>query len=275
MSRRRNTVLRPGGRETAGTLLLAALGLLTPAFGGPPARPPLPTPCLAGNCGSSASSFVTYGAAGEAVSGKTMNVVETTSQAILNWANFNISNGYSVNFIQPSATASVLNKIWSADPSVIAGAGKRCRGRWGMSLTSRTSCRSTQRKPCVSCCSVPTIAVRSSGARSAWPRLRRSQDTFYRLFERFERITNSSFFTLPTGRRSGSEAETVSKRMAGYFVAFIDAMNDDFNTGGAVAALFDLVTALNRHADTTKLDAARARTRTWPSSARACRCYGS
>jgi filamentous hemagglutinin family protein len=53
-----------------------------------------------------------------------MNVTQTTSKAILNWADFNIANGYTVNFVQPSQTASVLNKIWSADPSVIAGALK-------------------------------------------------------------------------------------------------------------------------------------------------------
>ena len=39
------------------------------------AKPPvlvLPTPCLAGNCGNSAQSFVTYGAAGAAVSARSV-----------------------------------------------------------------------------------------------------------------------------------------------------------------------------------------------------------
>jgi filamentous hemagglutinin len=90
--------------------------------------PPLPTPCLAASCAVSApaasQSFVQLGAAGAAVSGTTMTITQTTSKAILNWANFNIASGYTVNFIQPSATAQVLNNIWSANETVIAGALK-------------------------------------------------------------------------------------------------------------------------------------------------------
>ncbi len=85
------------------------------------ARPPLPTPCLAGSCGTAATSFVQFGGAGAAVNGNTLNVTQSTNKAILNWADFNIANGFAVKFTQPSATASVLNKIWSVDPSVIAG----------------------------------------------------------------------------------------------------------------------------------------------------------
>ena len=51
----------------------------------------------------------------------TLNVTQTTTQAIVNWANFNIANGFKVNFIQPSATAAILNNIWSVNPSIIAG----------------------------------------------------------------------------------------------------------------------------------------------------------
>src|SRR6202050_906996 len=85
------------------------------------APPHVPTPCTASNCGTSAQSFVQYGSVGETFSGTTVNIAQFTSKAILNWANFNIANGYTVNFIQPSATAAVLNDIWSANPSVIAG----------------------------------------------------------------------------------------------------------------------------------------------------------
>jgi filamentous hemagglutinin len=115
-----------GSRATARTLrpacALAAAGL--PALFAAIAAakpPPLPTPCLAGNCGTSAQSFVQYGAASATFSGTTVNIAQSTSKAILNWANFNIANGYAVNFIQPNATAAVLNDIWSANPSVIAG----------------------------------------------------------------------------------------------------------------------------------------------------------
>jgi filamentous hemagglutinin len=85
------------------------------------AQPPLPTPCLAGSCGPSVSAFVSYGTAGATVSGTTLNITQTTPKAILNWANFNIANGYTVNFIQPGSTSAILNNIWSANPSVIAG----------------------------------------------------------------------------------------------------------------------------------------------------------
>ena len=92
----------------------------TVALAAPP--PSLPTPCLAGNCPTAHQSFVESGVAGAAVAGKTMTVTQSSSQAILNWANFNIAGGYTVNFVQPSKTASVLNNIWSANESKIAGA---------------------------------------------------------------------------------------------------------------------------------------------------------
>src|SRR5262245_34643578 len=99
---------------------VASLGVLAgQAHAAPPPRPSLPTPCLAGNCGSSVQSFVSYGAAGAAVSGTQLTVTQSTNNAILNWADFNIANGHSVTFVQPSATAAALNKIYSADPSVI------------------------------------------------------------------------------------------------------------------------------------------------------------
>src|ERR1700733_7836812 len=99
-----------------GTLCGAASGTAA-------AAPPLPVPCLGNACGSK-GPFVQFGTASSSVSGTTMNVAQSSNQAILNWANFNIASGYTVNFSQPSATAAVLNKIWSADPSVIAGALK-------------------------------------------------------------------------------------------------------------------------------------------------------
>jgi filamentous hemagglutinin len=105
-----------------GAIGLFIVCLVGAAAGAKPPLPTLPTPCLAGNCGSSAQSFVTYGAAGASVSGNVMNITQTTANAVLNWANFNIASGYKVNFLQPSATAEVLNNIWSANPSVIAGA---------------------------------------------------------------------------------------------------------------------------------------------------------
>ena len=73
-------------------------------------------------------SFVQYGAAGAVANGNTLTVTQTTSKAILNWADFNIASGFTVNFIQPGATSAVLNNIWSADPSVIAGRSSSAAG---------------------------------------------------------------------------------------------------------------------------------------------------
>ncbi len=82
----------------------------------------------------------------------------------------------------------------------------------------------------------------------------RACETFERFAERYERTTGTSFVRLPAptkfmeGRRFKlAEHSELSNR----FRAHLD---DDFNTGGAVGVLFDLVTSLNRLADTAKLE---------------------
>lgn len=98
-----------------------AVAAAIPLRAAPP--PTLPTKCGPGSsCGSAATSFLQFGSATAAMSGSTtLNVTQTTTQAIVNWANFNIAHGFTVNFIQPSATAAILNNIWSVNPSIIAG----------------------------------------------------------------------------------------------------------------------------------------------------------
>lgn len=90
------------------------------------APPVLPTPCLGGPCGRNSANtpFVTAGVASAIAQGNNLTVNQQSNSAILNWQNFNIGSGNSVTFNQPSATAAALNRIWSADPSVIAGALK-------------------------------------------------------------------------------------------------------------------------------------------------------
>ena len=112
---------RPASRPSRRLAAIAGLSTLCLDAGAGPPRPPLPTPCLAGNCGNSAQSFVQSGTASAVVTGKTMNITQSTNKVILNWANFNIANGYKVDFVQPSATSAALNQIWSADPSIISG----------------------------------------------------------------------------------------------------------------------------------------------------------
>jgi cysteinyl-tRNA synthetase len=84
-------------------------------------------------------------------------------------------------------------------------------------------------------------------------------EAFYRFFERFQKITKQRFFNLPGATtRVGGEFDTggdsllvtVQKLRA----SFLEKMDDDFNTGGAIADLFDLVRELNKHADQQKLD---------------------
>lgn len=88
-----------------------------------------PRPARAANgLPTAAANFVspvTPGAANAPVTvGTTMTVTQTQDKAILNWADFNIAAGHTVQFQQPSATAAALNRIGSNAPSQIDGALK-------------------------------------------------------------------------------------------------------------------------------------------------------
>ncbi|HTK75934.1 MAG TPA: cysteine--tRNA ligase [Gemmataceae bacterium] len=79
----------------------------------------------------------------------------------------------------------------------------------------------------------------------------KSLQSFYRFFERYERITGESFYALgpgePGASATGGEIPALRER-------FLECMDDDFNTGGAVGVLFELLSALNRVADADKLE---------------------
>ncbi len=85
-----------------------------------------------------------------------------------------------------------------------------------------------------------------------------SLDSFYRYFERFKELTNQRFFNLPPVKlRAEGEITDSSPLMSAVKEIrsqFLDAMDDDFNTGGAIAQLFGLVKELNKYADQQKLD---------------------
>jgi filamentous hemagglutinin family protein len=51
----------------------------------------------------------------------TLNVVQTSKNAILNWNTFNIGAGATVNFQQPNATSATLNRVTTNDPSALMG----------------------------------------------------------------------------------------------------------------------------------------------------------
>jgi cysteinyl-tRNA synthetase len=84
-------------------------------------------------------------------------------------------------------------------------------------------------------------------------------DTFYRFFKRFERVTGTSFYALaaPTTRKEGDfdpGDRPLLKIVAEHRNRFLEAMDDDFNTGGGIGSLFDLVRALNKFIEDEKLE---------------------
>lgn len=84
-----------------------------------------------------------------------------------------------------------------------------------------------------------------------------SLQTFYRFFERFERVTGHSFYSLGTERFNEAELAHETNFGGGVgplYTRFLEYLNDDFNTGGAVGVLFELVGALNKFTDEHKLD---------------------
>ena len=89
-----------------------------------------------------------------------------------------------------------------------------------------------------------------------------SLEAFYRLIQRFERISGLSFydanqlpinkhrdtFTAPTAKNDAI-AEVVRLRES-----FLSKMDDDFNTGGATGDLFEIARSMNRFIDAEQLE---------------------
>src|SRR5438445_222496 len=51
----------------------------------------------------------------------TLNINQSTNQAIINWNTFSVGTGGTVNFNQPGASSATLNRVTSSTPSSIAG----------------------------------------------------------------------------------------------------------------------------------------------------------
>jgi cysteinyl-tRNA synthetase len=83
----------------------------------------------------------------------------------------------------------------------------------------------------------------------------RGLEAFWSLFGRFERLTGESFFTLeaPTRKDDARPASTIEE-VDDHRTRFLEAMDDDFNTGGALGELYEMIRALNRFADAHKLE---------------------
>jgi cysteinyl-tRNA synthetase len=87
----------------------------------------------------------------------------------------------------------------------------------------------------------------------------RGLQTFYRAFERFTELTGERFDQLvaPTRRAPlpfDAGSSPLLKEIAEHRDQFLDAMDDDFNTGGAFGTLFEIVHALNRFSNQIKPD---------------------
>ena len=89
--------------------------------------------------------------------------------------------------------------------------------------------------------------------------MRKGLESFYRFFERFQRVTGESFYSLPGAKshttalpsiENATWAETVKRSRTD----FLACMDDDFNTGGAIGGLFEYLSALNKFADSNKID---------------------
>ncbi len=85
-------------------------------------------------------------------------------------------------------------------------------------------------------------------------------DTFHRFFKRYQRVIGQSFFAIqPAAQRPQGEFPPQGElltQVQGLRKRFLESMDDDFNTGGAIGDLFELVRALNKFVDDEKLEGA-------------------
>src|SRR5262249_6961289 len=70
---------------------------------------------------------------------------------------------------------------------------------------------------------------------------------FYRFFERYQRITGESFYAVSAAKKTTDHVAGPLAEEA--YRDFCNLMDDDFNTGGAVGKLYELVGRLNKFAD--------------------------
>jgi cysteinyl-tRNA synthetase len=86
-------------------------------------------------------------------------------------------------------------------------------------------------------------------------------ESFYRLFKRYNRVTGRDFYALkaPSQREAKpavASGDDVLKAAAECRQQFLAAMDDDFNTGGAIGELFELAKITNKFCDDKQLEAA-------------------
>jgi cysteinyl-tRNA synthetase len=87
-------------------------------------------------------------------------------------------------------------------------------------------------------------------------------DAFYRLFKRYTRVTGKDFYAIKPPRSRTAEGVAASAAVKDPVLSaatqcrekFIGAMDDDFNTGGAIGELFELATLINKFCDEADLE---------------------
>jgi cysteinyl-tRNA synthetase len=84
-------------------------------------------------------------------------------------------------------------------------------------------------------------------------------ENFYRFFKRYERVSGESLYAIvPPLRRGQGDFEPgddpLLKDVVHHRNRFLDAMDDDFNTGGAMGDVFELLRRLNKYIDDEKLE---------------------
>jgi cysteinyl-tRNA synthetase len=84
----------------------------------------------------------------------------------------------------------------------------------------------------------------------------KAMEAFERLFARYTRIAGKSFHALPCRNRQTGDAAvaTAGPEAVQLRTRFLAAMDDDFNTAIAVAALFDFVRSINKFIDQHNLE---------------------
>ncbi len=83
---------------------------------------------------------------------------------------------------------------------------------------------------------------------------RRAHETFVRFAERVERILRRPWTSVAAPQQAAAEHAYAHDEYATLFRRFREYMDDDFNTGGAIGVLFELINALNRCADQGRLE---------------------
>ena len=84
--------------------------------------------------------------------------------------------------------------------------------------------------------------------------VRKSLEGFYRFFERYQRVVGESFYSLKPPRTKKDHEVAIDPQAqilegeSAYF-DFCVCMDDDFNTGGAIGKLYDLLGHLNKFSD--------------------------